>query len=101
MRHLYKMLAVFALLLSFGTAQAQYAIGAALVNGNLAPFLAIESNFGPKLPYNFSDALYGELADVKDIKGNSVACDSIAEDLKGKIAMLSSALRILVLLYLA
>ncbi len=84
------MLAVFALLLNFGAAQAQYSVALPVINGNLVPFYPVEGSFGPRLPYNLSDALplIGDLVDVKDIKGNSVACDSIAEDLTGKIAII-------------
>lgn len=88
MRHLYKMLAVVMLLLNVSAANAQYATGLALTGSTVYPFLGLESVAGPRLPYNESEALIGQVVYVTDFKGSPLACDSIAEDLTGKIAII-------------
>lgn len=88
MKQLYKVLAVLLLLINVGTASAQYSVGIALSDKDIYPFTPLEGSFGPRLHYDLDSAVVGILTLVQDIKGNTTACDSIAEDLTGKIAVI-------------
>ena len=82
----FKKMLVFALLLLNGSAAvAQYSTGIA-VGDKVYPFIGIEGSFGARLHYE--DLTVGELTIVKDIKGSTFACDTVVQDLRGKIAII-------------
>jgi hypothetical protein len=83
------MLAVLALLINFSTAEAQYSVGLVFDSKfNISFQAGIEASFGSRLHYDIDSASVGDIVIVTDIQGNTTACDSIAEDLTDKIALI-------------
>lgn len=85
MKILYRLLLALLLIVNGRIAFAQYSTGIA-VGDRVFPFIGIEGSFGTKLHYDILTV--GELALVKDIKGSTYACDTVIDDLRGKIAII-------------
>ncbi|MFZ4544382.1 MAG: T9SS type A sorting domain-containing protein [Saprospiraceae bacterium] len=85
MKNFYKLLFALVFLLKLSNADAQYSTGISVSN-DLYSFIAIEGSFGTRLHYD--NLTVGDLTVVKDINGSTFACDTITQDLSGKIVII-------------
>ena len=94
MKKIYNLLFVFAMVFTFTQTKAQTAFIFGLgtsesFNDSLKLFdNAVPATFGSRLHYNIDSVLIGQVVIVKDKLGMTTTCDSILEDLSGKIALI-------------
>ena len=95
MKKIYNLFTVAAMLLFFGQIKAQTAIIQGLgksdfpvIQDSIDIYGATPAAFGKRLHYNIDSLVSGDVVIVKDKMGSTFACDTILDDLTGKIALI-------------